>query len=482
MLSVGGVAKFGVDFASVLSAKLRDGIMFISEYSGVGAPEECLHRIVHVAREHNVQVGKIRCMRAGEILEPARRILRAHASPPVCIFGDVLSRAPPYFVNQFKHVHAAHLQKACALIGDGVERKEAFKCVGKVFMKRVNGMLQQRATCNFRPLVAHCYQHGCQCGVIKCRIPGVKGLKIMVLGQSCVDWSSVGKQQGWLGKTSIIFAEVLAEIMADDYDIIIFECTVMFDYDTGLAVLRERYLEQRMHLCPSQVGVPCLRPRTYSILLRRGVVEWSQPVFARGVQASFNELFAQDVSMNGDSMARAPQWRVDEHVESMATTRGFPERRVSGRRWRPYQLLPPGQRRRLRSQELHLHIDGIVNTAPLIINLMNNRAWSPPQKLSPTLLRNSILWLMRFQRLCLPSEHMEMQGFGMHSTGMPGDDLQSSFADEFHALPFQVQRALAGNTMHTASIGLLLMFVLGCTVLVPAESYHDFAPDAEPEQ
>ena len=96
-------------------------------------------------------------------------------------------------------------------------------------------------------------------------------------------------------------------------------------------------------------------------------------------------------------------------------------------------MLPPGQRRRLHSQERHLIAEGTQSTAPLIVNLMVNRAWARPQMMAPTLLCGSMLWMMRKQRPFIPSEHLEIQGFCIHNANAPW----ASFAEELTILPLK---------------------------------------------
>ena len=80
-------------------------------------------------------------------------------------------------------------------------------------------------------LRAHCYCHGRQCSAKFIRPLGFPdGLMVHVVGFSCTDWSSMGVGEGWLGKTSLVFAQWLAEQMeTPDQDFLVTECASKFD-------------------------------------------------------------------------------------------------------------------------------------------------------------------------------------------------------------------------------------------------------------
>ena len=102
--------------------------------------------------------------------------------------------------------------------------------VGRQFITEALDLLRKRISTR-RTLRAHCYCHGRQCSAKFIRPLGFPdGLMVHVAGFSCADWSSMGVGEGWLGKTSLVFAQWLAEqIETPDQDFLVTECASKFD-------------------------------------------------------------------------------------------------------------------------------------------------------------------------------------------------------------------------------------------------------------
>ena len=71
---------------------------------------------------------------------------------------------------------------------------------------------------------------------------------------------------------------------------------------------------------------------------------------------------------------------------------------------------------------------------------------------------------MRLQRQVLPLEHLEMQGYTIYGERLSDSDpLACPVADLLQTMPVSHIKSMAGNSMHLAAIGCVLMFVLAGT-------------------
>ena len=89
-----------------------------------------------------------------------------------------------------------------------------------------------------------------------------------------------------------------------------------------------------------------------------------------------------------------------------------------------------------------------------LCNLRQRPSFMASTATVPALLRRSFLWCLGLKRPLLPQEHLEVMGFKMFG------DSPCSAALVLNSLTGTEQRSLAGNSMHMAAIGSVLMFLL----------------------
>ena len=270
----------------------------------------------------------------------------------------------------------------------------------------------------------------------------------------------MGAQQGWLGDSLGPFLQFIKEALAGEYDWIVIECVVGFDHATGLAALLVLYTLVVIISCPTGFGVPNKRRRKYMLLTRNATMSWLPFVKESGAQVVFDKLFTRSVQIRGDLFARASSDYVDSYISRIVAKKELPKRR-SGKPWNCFQVLPPGMRSRVKRHEgaLKREKPTLGKRPPYIANVAQNLSHSRASVVNPALLRQSALWSMRLQRLYIPLEHFEVQGYSVFSdTGR-----QSSFAHALPALDDNDVLSLAGNGMHLLSISCSLAFLLACT-------------------
>jgi hypothetical protein len=458
----------GACLASSLKHLLFDlGVELATDYSGFGCAEETLRCIIDACVDHydirpDMQKHKVRLLRSGDIEDHCRRMLRpqSHTSDlvPECLFGDILDRCCEGDVKKLEGLLAAGCQ-AAANFRTKVARKRAIVVQGRKCFKAMAKFMLRGGRVDAESLHAHCYIHGKPCRVLPPRTePGCRAIRVFVAGIICHHWSSMGSRCGWLGQSSKVFMQVLAELMASDYDVAIFECTPTFDYETGLGPLMVDWNLVVLPFSPTMLGLPTSRPRVYMVLTRKKSLQWISGIAEAGGHATvFEGIFGRSLSANGDIFVRAPAADVAKHIEEMALRRGFPPLRHDGRPWRCTQMLPVAMQSRVRR-----HVAGVaarhVCYPNVFCNLRQQPGYGPVCVTVPALLRSSTVYSFRFKRTLLPTEHFEAMGYRMYG------EHRASFADALLSTQSGAQaKSLAGNGMHCAAIGAVLMFVLSAT-------------------
>lgn len=311
-------------------------------------------------------------------------------------------------------------------------------------------------------LTAHCYRHDCLCPVLEEPRSDWQGLRGNVAGVNCYDWSSMGKQHGWLGSGAFPFLQWLRERLLNREDWIVVECVVGFDHEMLQTLLGKLYELHVLTFLPTLFGIPVMRNRKYMILLKTGSLRWHRNVSRYGIQETFEGLFRRRLQLAGDVLCRAPASMVGDSARALAVRRGFPPARASGKAWKPMQVICPGVRRRIAEHTAAAVAAGHGERPAIISNVSQTAPFSNPSALMavPALLRGSSLWSMRLQRFVLPIEHLEIQGYNIFDQE---SKCKCDIAGHLRELPQAHIKSMAGNSMHLAAVGTVIMFVLGCT-------------------
>ncbi len=90
----------------------------------------------------------------------------------------------------------------------------------------------------------------------------------------------------------------------------------------------------------------------------------------------------------------------------------------------------------------------------VFFDLRQNYGFSGVSTTIPTLLRGSQISAFAANRTLLPAEHFESMGYAIYSSP------QVSFAESVERLGYAQMRSLAGNGMHAAASGTILIFAL----------------------
>ena len=319
-------------------------------------------------------------------------------------------------------------------------------------------------------LLAFCYRHGHDCPVYPSNAaPNYKRTRCNVSGLTCVDWSSMGQNAGWLGDSIFAFCQWARERHSSLEDIVICECVAPFDDHELKVILGAQYSWQTIVVCPTSLGLPVRRTRKYMVGLLRTSRQWHHRVLANGIEKTFFDIFERRPVLQGHALLRAPDSVVKSFIRDLAAKRSLPSRSSKGRSWSCWMALPRGTRRRIQGYEdLALATGKYAHKrdAPFMVDSKDNASFINPNfafnaGFVPALLRGSQIWSMHKQRLMLPEEGLEVQG---HDLFGPVSPFSCPFRDNIVCHNGRVLRQMSGNGMHLACVQSIINFVMATTV------------------
>ena len=194
-------------------------------------------------------------------------------------------------------------------------------------------------------------------------------------------------------------------------------------------------------------------------------MQWRSEIKSYGQIAAFEQLFGRDVVSNGGMYFRAPAHEVQDYSAQLASNRGFPQCSAYGKPWKIRRVLAPAVKAsvaRHRESIADRLVDG-QEFPDVFVNLRQRPGFTPVSACIPTLLRGSTIWSFSRERPLLAFEAMETLGYGMYAEPRLA---RASFADALLTKSSCQVQHLAGNGMHAAATGSVLMFVLACTCRV----------------
>jgi len=249
--------------------------------------------------------------------------------------------------------------------------------------------------------------------------------------------------------------------------IILQECTAMFDVRVLERLLSDMYCIMKSQLDPNQFGLPAKRPRSYMVFVHREKMQASR--FRFGDQ-DFESTFFRRCVTSADLYFSAPADDRASIVSDMAANRNLPREppdSFGDRVWKLSHVLPPGMRLRL-EQARTLARDRTENV--LVANIMQSVDRAQICNVMPTLMTNSMCVLIRgaqnkFQWcggcaegvLLTPDEHLQVMGWPLANCA---DEGTPQMPKELAKLSSSKKKRVAGNGMHMAVVGSLLIYAL----------------------
>ncbi len=214
--------------------------------------------------------------------------------------------------------------------------------------------------------------------------------------------------------------------------------------------------------CPTDLGFPMRRRRTFSFGFNVQRWEWHGPISQEAIQADFDANFGSVCQLAGDLYLVEADAAIHSFIESTAARRGrrLPAdyREKSMRDLLPY-LLPPGALVRLgqyeKCREDKQSLDGCF-----MADLDHNVDCGPaPGPELPSLDTHPNIFSFKAGRLALGSELLAAQGVDMFDCNSGRRGL-SPLKPVFDQLGESERRFLAGNGIHIPSFAAWLLYAL----------------------
>ena len=297
-------------------------------------------------------------------------------------------------------------------------------------------------------------------------------------GSPCTNWSAMGKRKGWLGKGTVEFMCFLYDVLSAKPEIIVHENVAGFDVHGMTLYLEKHYVCETLTFSPLSLGLPASRERSYTICLLREALAFKAPFSMSFMQ---DHIF-RERRVTGEVYFRSPWSLVAKELAEMGVDD------VESCNFRA--LLTPGDAERLEG-----HIEAAQagsNSSFLCCNVKQRPEFYQCGQVIPALTTKTTLifgvempegeggrWLLGY-------EHFAVQGFpvllpGQHrlSRLLPQPLQFAHVLRHEQALPAQILRQLAGNSMHVGQIGMSITFALLMTRQLCCDSC-EVEPKASP--
>ena len=246
-------------------------LLIWTDYSGIGGAELATLEVLGAiqARAPEGQQPRVQFHRSREIQEDCRKVLLAEMPPsgPCHVFGDIFECVPASARCKLEKSKRAMERKFNKTAAEGKPPQQIVRDLGESFCADLGTIIKSVHLCPGRQ--QFCYRCQKNCPVAwphGKRSAGQRALAIA--GVTCVDYSSFGKRRAMTGDSILCQAAWVMQMMADQPDLIIVECVVMFMLRT-LKVLEDMYEIASLPFSPVDLGVPSSRPRRYTLLRHR---------------------------------------------------------------------------------------------------------------------------------------------------------------------------------------------------------------------
>ena len=386
---------------------------------------------------------------------------------PQCLFGDILERAPQHALEILQR-----RQQECLGVLEVEGSKKRKMSPSKGLQKRIRDMgrefisdavqLLRQSLPTKKQVRAHCYVHGSSCRLRVHPHPPGDGSRmstsISVTGFSCVDWSAMGKRLGWLGGSSLVWAQWCAELLAREEDWAVCECTDGFDAEHFQSIISDVYELRCIFVSPQTLGEPASRMRVYMILVNKARWQFSEQVQQASAQEVFDSIFAQRVVLPVPAKFRAVDSDVQLFMQELLAKQRKPTSSASGQAWSYVQACSAASRASVLEHKEWLEANAEPPYTNWVANLQQRANYMPPTPCIPALLTGSQLYVFGIERIALGSEHFEVQGWNLYGRSDVGPCEKLRLA--LRNLPKTHQHSLSGNCMHLHVIGAVLLFVL----------------------
>ena len=458
-----------------LDAHLRAGVTLTSHYSGMGTAEDAsTYAVSQAAAVLGVWPAGMRSFSTCDLDPNCRHVLLTGGCSEH-VFGDLVGRLPKLvrkeLTSTLKRFNAKLDQKLAAL-PPADRRHSRPRLVQRLGQQWCRAALKILDGVQFtRAMTGYCHKHRRKCA---CFPELGEELHIEISGSTCVAWSAMSnKSLGWLDSSSIACLTWAVMMRGIQPHIIIHECVARFDYTELANILGPSYSVESVVFNPTNMGLPVLRRRRYTICRLVDGPSAIEPV-RRFTNQHFKEVAFRNMMVDARVFFQAAaeeQCRVMQHLAS---------RRHVSLEWclsakcSWSTLLSTGTYNRLASWARHAAERfglGAGETLPfMVLNISQNPEFAKTlTNIVPALLRSSQLIVATPSfawRPAVPEELLAVQGLPVYAPQVHVHSPQTRAmltllqSGEFSQ---QVYRSMIGNSMHHAAVGAVALYALLCT-------------------
>ena len=436
----------------------RDGICWSSDYSGYDAPFLALE-IFHssVKRILGVEFGPVLTHVACDFDPLPRSILASRAAMHGgCVLRDLNDRLPQSILDV---VDAE--ESAARLRG---------RAAAAAFYRMLDAVLHNDGASLFQcAMKAPCVMHDQDCYVnalaswrasVEDFGAGQRPLVVNSSGITCVDWTGVGGQERFSGRSERPHAIWLrhreAAAAQGIEDVYFSECSTRYPvYQKQVHPLASTHHVLHVEVDPTALGHPVSRKRMFSAGISKATYVWVGAQDNNAVQEEFAALFHASLELGGDAYLCASEDEVRVYNAQHARQRKRP--RLLSDAGNSYdtlvQSLGPGAMVRLETYR---------STGAAFADVEQNELGytSRAGNIIPTMLRHGTIVSFNKNRLVTQEELWTAQGVDVMPQAW-GSRGASPLRDALVSLPSWKQKRLRGNSVHIPTAAAWIAYVLG---------------------
>jgi hypothetical protein len=251
--------RLDVDMVGRLREKLQGGVELKSAFTGI----DCFRMGSEmVARQLGFEVGQaVCCTETCDSDLTCESVLRRWQRPAGHRMDtDILNRLNPWAEAAIEvisdEVHKAFTTRLCA----GETKQTLRDELGQEAYDRMTVVLMAPDAYRFR---------------FRCKAASRCKTTMFVGGTPCINWSSQGERSGMAGRTNMCFMVWLIDRVRCQEDLIVHECTPLFELKWLRQALGRTHDIMAMDLSPIDLGIPTQRRRKWTIMAKKGRFEWA---------------------------------------------------------------------------------------------------------------------------------------------------------------------------------------------------------------
>ena len=400
------VSDCGFPLSCVLRKLNEVKVVVTTSYSGLGVPEIACSFLQNALQKQECSPEFVlHGCRDVDVL--CRKMLIASRFHSEHVFGDILETVSPECVQRLQQLQGqSRFAYDTQAAGRPTARKrELAQQIGRDFAVQALRVLESSGLT--RTCSCHCYNHVQTCPLWPS--PSENTWHVEVGGNTCTPWSTQGKHGLWLDEANIPCLVWFHGLRVSKPSIIINECTPNF-VEILQRMMDEQYISATVVFGPVEMGIPCSRPRRFTVLVRRDLCKRQRvPPLILFEEDRFLGIIAAKMVANADMFLRATPQDVQQYAAHLAKQRGvaLPDDVILA----SSLLLSPWLRNQLTNYRSVLNSKGKLPLDSEFFVDLSQSAYDRARMshIIPCLLRNSVLFAMKANRPLTPAEYFCVQ-------------------------------------------------------------------------